>query len=365
MKILHIITSLGTGGAEKLIVETIPLYNSKGIEADVLVLHGNDTPFYNQLKQLKCCNLFTLRRSSYNPISIFKIIDFLKKYDLVHTHLFSALYFTAIAKFLSKSTTPLVFTEHSTSNRRFTKPIFRKIDSLIYNRYARIISITEEVNRVVLNHTGISPQKTLVINNGINLIKYKISEPLNKSLLNNGLCADDILVLQVSSFQYPKDQITVIKSLLYLAQNVKVLFAGDGIDRKKTEVIVEELDLVDRVLFLGVRMDIPQLIKMCDIAILSSHWEGFGLVAVEAMASGKPFIASDVPGLREVVQGAGVLFPQGDEKALADEIMKLINNKQYYNEVVDKCVERAEKYDINIMVDKTIELYKSVLREVK
>ena len=47
MKILHIITSLGTGGAEKLIIETIPLYNSKGIEADVLVLHGNDTPFYN------------------------------------------------------------------------------------------------------------------------------------------------------------------------------------------------------------------------------------------------------------------------------------------------------------------------------
>lgn len=365
MKILHIITSLGTGGAEKLIVETIPLYNSKGVEADVLVLHGADTPFYNQLKQLKCCNIYSLNLSYYNPISILKIVPFLSKYDLIHTHLFSAQYFTAIAKIFSLSKTPMVFTEHNTKNRRLNNQFWKLPERIIYSQYDKIICISVEIKHILENHIKFAETQLVVIENGINLEVQKNAFEIFKSHISQYLTPSDVLLVQVAGFRPQKDQSTLIKAFNYLPNNIKLILVGDGETRVSCESLVSSLNLSDRVIFLGVRNDIPSLLKTSDIVVLSSKYEGLSLSSIEAMASGKPFIASDVPGLREVVRGAGVLFPQGDEKALADEIMKLINNKQYYNEVAGKCVERAEKYDINIMVDKTIELYKSVLSEVK
>ena len=77
------------------------------------------------------------------------------------------------------------------------------------------------------------------------------------------------------------------------------------------------------------------------------------------MASGNPFVASDVPGLREVVINAGVLFPVGDEKQLANCISKLIDDPELYDSVVEACQLRAKQYDINNMVEKQITIYKS------
>lgn len=270
----------------------------------------------------------------------------------MHTHLFSAQYFTALAKILSGFKTPLVFTEHSTSDRRFSKKRFRLIDSWIYNNYTKIISITDEINRAVIKHTGISVNKTRIIKNGINLEKFISAAPQHKSSINSELKEEDYIIIQISSFRYPKDQPTVIKSLLYLPDNIKLVLVGDGVERIKTENLVQELGLTHRVLFLGVRTDIPSLLKTADVSILSTHYEGFGLVAVEGMASGKPFIGTNVPGLREVVKDAGILFPQGDYHKLAEEILKLMNDKEHYNRVAARCVERASKYDIDTMVDK-------------
>jgi glycosyltransferase involved in cell wall biosynthesis len=123
---------------------------------------------------------------------------------------------------------------------------------------------------------------------------------------------------------------------------------------------VQKLNLQQRVFFLGLRIDVPQLLKTADISILSSHWEGFGLVAVEGMASKKPFIASNVPGLAGIVSGAGILFEQGNSRALTMEIKKLIDNPTHYQSVVKACQERADKYDIKIMVDKHIQLYDTI-----
>lgn len=83
------------------------------------------------------------------------------------------------------------------------------------------------------------------------------------------------------------------------------------------------------------------------------------------MASGKPFIASDVPGLRDVVAGAGVLFPAGDEKILAERINELLSDDDYYEKVSQACLERSKEYDINRMVGQYIELYGSMMMKLK
>lgn len=364
MKVLHIINSLATGGAEKLILDTLPLLNRNEIQADVLLLNGEKHPFYYEMEQKKCCKIFSLGKLSvYNPIHIFKIVPFLKAYDIIHVHLFPSIYWVAIAYQLNNSQSKLIFTEHSTNNRRINNLIFKLPEKLIYHQFQKIICITNEVKEVLINHISKIKSKLLVIENGVNLEIIKNANKINLQSIDNDYNESTKYLIQVSGFKKPKDQATLIRALSYLPSSVKLFLAGEGITKLSCEKLVKDLDLKKRVFFLGNRSDIPSLLKTVDISILSTNYEGFGLVAVEGMASGKPFIASDVPGLREIVYGAGVLFPKGDEKQLAAEISKLLENPTHYQNVVNKCLERSTNYDISFMIEKTIKLYNEVIND--
>ena len=363
MKILHIINSLATGGAEKLLLETLPLYNSKGIAADLLVLNGTSHPFLTKLQSLKCCTIFSLGTSSvYNPLHIFKIIPYLKKYDIVHVHLFPAQYWVVLAKLISFSNIKLIFTEHNTSNRRLENPVFRFIDRYIYRFYTAIIGITPEIKTLLLKHTGLPATTFSVIENGVNLSIIKNGTALQKSEINAALKEADKIIIQVAAFREQKDQKTLIKAMLLLPEFCKLILVGVGPLKVECETLVAELGLQNRVLFLGARMDVPELLKMADIVVLSSKYEGLSLSSIEGMASGNPFVASDVPGLTEIVKGAGILFAQGDETLLAKEISALINDPEYYKKVVSACQQRAADYDINKMVAQHLKLYQDVAK---
>jgi glycosyltransferase involved in cell wall biosynthesis len=171
------------------------------------------------------------------------------------------------------------------------------------------------------------------------------------------------LIIQVSRFIYPKDQKTLIKALKLLPAYIKLLLVGDGDQRKDCEDLVVQLGLEKRVAFLGVRLDVPELLKAADVVVLSSDFEGLSLSSIEGMASGRPFLASDVPGLTEIVKGAGILFPRGNFEKLAEEILNLLSDADYYDEISENCMARAKHYNLNNMVDQYIELYKKLINE--
>lgn len=364
VQILHIINSLATGGAEKLIIETLPLYAKQGVKVDLLLLDGTANPFLEELASKKCCGIFNLGTSSvYNPVNIFKIIPYLKKYDLVHVHLFPAQYWVVLAKLLSFSDTKLIFTEHSTSNRRIRGSfLVRTIDRLIYKQYSQIICITDKVLQVLKNYTSADHKKLKVIENGVNIKKVKQAIPYQRSVLFEDIIEGDFIMMQVSSFQEPKDQKTLINAMQLLPDFYKLILVGVGPLKAECENLVTELGLQNRIVFLGSRMDVPQLLKTADMVVLSSKYEGLSLSSIEGMASGKPFIASDVPGLTEVVRGAGILFPQGNEDQLAHEIIHLCTDPDHYRIVAEACQQRAADYDISKMVAEHISLYQSLIK---
>jgi glycosyltransferase involved in cell wall biosynthesis len=360
LKIVHIINSLATGGAEKLLLETLPLYKEKGIHIDVVVLNGFEHPFMRKLQSLKCCTIFSLgSQSVYNPVNVLKIIPYLKKYDVVHVHLFPAQYWVVLAKILSFSKAKLIFTEHNSTNRRLENPLFRLIDKYIYTFYCTVICITEDIRTMLLKHTGSYVEKFLVIENGINLGSITKAVAIDRKKIDSALEEDDTILIQVAGFREQKDQSTLIRSMVLLPPGVKLLLVGEGVLKNQHKELVESLGLHKRVLFLGLRMDIPQLLKTADIIVLSSKYEGLSLSSIEGMASGKPFVASDVPGLSEVVSGAGILFSVGDEQALTNAISKLLQDAQYYETVATACQKRASNYAIETMVKKHITLYNS------
>lgn len=364
MKILQVINTLDTGGAEKLLLETIPLFNGKDILMDVLVFEKKQGVCLNKLDELNCCTIHSLNSNSlYSPFNVFKIIKHLNKYDLIHVHLFPAQYWVILAKIISFSKVKLVFTEHSTFNRRRQIPFFRMLDKFIYKQYDKIVCISNGVKNELINEFKLSLSSLETIENGININKFQNAVLLNRADIHELIFDHDKLLVQVSKFRPEKDQSTVIKSMSLLPDHYKLILVGEGPLRNECELLVNVLGLEKRVFFLGNRNDVESILKTADLSILSSHWEGFGLVAVEGMAASKPVIASDVTGLSEVVAGAGLLFEKGNELQLANIVRDLLlsENLDYYNEISNKCKNRAQQFDINNMVSNTINLYNNLL----
>lgn len=360
MRVLQIINSLNTGGAEKLLLDSLPLYEKKNIRVDILILQKTETPFLEQLQtNFKGRIFFSTVKSLYNPRQIRIVRKYIKNYDIVHVHLFPSLYWVALAKNSSKRFPILIFTEHNTENRRINNPTLRFFDKLIYRSYKIITAISLEVKIALIYKLKIKSDKIKVIYNGINVESFSYSE---RYPTTDFFSRENIkLMIQVSRFSKQKDQKTAIRALKLLPINYCMLFVGDGETRFACTELVKELELESRVLFLGNRMDVPKLLKTSDIVIQSSNWEGFGLAAVEGMAAGKPVIASNVPGLSNIVSGAGLLFERGNEYELAEKILSLESSELYYD-TKQKCVERSISYNINYMVDHTINLYNSLLQ---
>ena len=164
----------------------------------------------------------------------------------------------------------------------------------------------------------------------------------------------------VAGFRYEKDQPTVIRAISYLPDNYHLLLVGDGERRQEFESLINELGLQNRIHLLGLRNDVPQILKSSDVIVMSSHREGLSLSNVEGMSSGNPFVASDVEGLREVTKDYGVLFPHEDARYLASEIEKLSTDTEYRNDIVEKCKARANQYDIVEMAKNYNLLYKNL-----
>ncbi|RYD97535.1 MAG: glycosyltransferase [Sphingobacteriales bacterium] len=365
MRVLQIINSLETGGAEKLILDTIPHYVRAGIKMDLLLLWDDQQPFAEALRALDCCNIFVLKASVnkkdiYSPKQIFKIRKFLKNYDIAHVHLFPAQYFAVFAKMISGAKTSLVFTEHNTTNRRINNKFLKPVDRFIYSKYQNLVCITQEIYDIYAAYLG-SNNKLTLINNGVDLSIIKRAIPYSKRELLPQLADEDKIILQVAAFRPQKDQATLIKALQKLPDSFKLLLVGVGECLNECQELTTALNLQDRVFFLGQRMDVPRLLKSADYVVLSSHYEGLSLSSIEGLASGSPFLASRVPGLKEIVAGAGILFEAGNDTELAAQLLQLENNPQHYNDVVLKCCSRAEEYDIDQMIKKHITLYRNLV----
>lgn len=355
MRILHVITSLRTGGAEKLMVDLLPRMKAMGHDVALCVFDGVRTPFYAELES-QGVQVIPLGHSVYSPINLFKLIPLMRHYDIVHSHNTACQYFVAIASLFSPSR--IFTTEHNTSNRRRGSKIWRLLDRWMYGRYYKIICISEETRTLLLEFidapTCMYADKTCVVHNGIDVASYMYSR------LQTYPKFDAKTILMVSAFRWEKDQKTVIRALKQLGDKYRVLFVGGGDDTliRECKSLAEELGVKNKVAFLGVRSDVKNLMHQANILVQSSHVDGFCLAAVEGMASGLPVVVSDIPGVGDIVRGAGVLFPHEDAKELADIIRRLCEDDLYAKNVAVRCQERAKMFDIEVMVQRYLQLYK-------
>ena len=347
MKILHVITSLEIGGAQRLLSDLLPL-QAKTEDVTLLVYERVENDFEQKVQEAGVRIISLDEHDFHNPVVVFKMRKIFKGYDVVHAHLFPTVWWASLAARGLK--VKMVYTEHSTFNVRRTKAYLRPVEKYMYSRYDRIISISQQTQDALTKWLGASDGRFAVICNGVDTTRFSaVKKPvIPKSLI------------MVSRFAASKDQETVIRAMPYIDPEATLRCVGDGENLAHCKHLAEELGVADRVQFLGTRTDVAELIAESYIGIQSSNWEGFGLTAVEIMACGKPIIGTNVEGLRQVIEGAGELFEVGDYNELASKVNSLIDDESHYASCAEACKERSVLYDIHVMNDSYLNIYKEI-----
>ena len=337
-------------------VDLLPRLKAKDLDVDLLLFDGTDTPFRREIEAAGI-KVFDLGIGGYvySPLRLIRLLPFMRKYDVVHTHNTAPQMFAALCRIFSKA--KLVTTEHGGSNRRRSIRGFKLIDKWMYNRYNRVICIAAKTEKNLCEYLGKCKTKILTINNGVDIAKYSGATPSDEL---ERLVPGSRKLIMVAGFRWEKDQDTLIRALCLLPDKFHLFLVGDGVRRPELEALTKELALDDRVHFLGLRNDVAELLHAADYVVMSSHFEGLSLSSVEGMAVGRPMLASDVDGLREVVGGAGILFPHGDSKVLATRILDLDTNVEKYRTIASACGHRAAQFDISAMAEKYSQLYSTL-----
>lgn len=148
--------------------------------------------------------------------------------------------------------------------------------------------------------------------------------------------------------------------------NLKVIFVGEGELGHRLNDIAYKLNIQDKIIFTGFRADIPEVTSTFDIACLPSLWEGMGRSVLEAMASGKPVVASRVGGIVDLVQDGltGILVDPGDHQALAKAIIRLLKDKGLRQKMGEEARKRVdERFSTEKMVVEIEKIYNELLKK--
>ena len=203
----------------------------------------------------------------------------------------------------------------------------------IINRlFDKIIAVSENVKEKIINREKADPKKVITIYNGVDISDSNgfDSEKIKKSL---GLDSNNFIITMLANLTPVKGHkylLAAASEVIKRNNLVKFLLIGTGKDGFKQELqdLTYKLGIENDVVFAGFRSDISEILSIADITVLSSTTEGFSNAILEYMAAGKPVVATDVGGNRElIIDGkTGFLIPPNNPSALAEAIVKLLNN---------------------------------------
>ncbi|MEM5531614.1 glycosyltransferase [Pseudoalteromonas arctica] len=343
-KIVHITNDLQRlGGVQRLLVDLMTLQNND-FKFEVILTRGKN----EYVDELKALGVEVLHKSELGLLGVIKRLN---KADLVHTHLFPSIYIALL------SSTPTIVTEHNPHYRRRDLPLVKFLERILYKKFKKIVCISQGVKTVFLKNIKAEDSKTLVIHNGVNLDRFSQKEKLldiKKQRTKIGM---------VGRFAPQKDIKTLIKLMTLLNSSFELHLAGDGDLRQEYEDYCKSLNVDKKVIFHGQVNNVPHFLDSLDIYVQSSHWEGFGIAVVEAMAAGLPTFATNVKGLDNIAL-TEALFEVGDVDTLAYKIQKLANNVDEYNRISQAVVQQAKHFSINNTAIEHSAIYNEVINNV-
>ena len=327
-RVLQLIETSGPGGAENVLINLVDSFDKTKFQPLICLL--KDGWLHDQLRERGFDTVIIPQAKGLSASWIPRCASLVrqKKIDLLHAHEFVMNTYGSIVSRLTGI--PIVTTVHGKAY--YGEKWRRRMAYRFAARQSKMVAVSDDIKNFLIDRVGINADDLITIRNGIDIEAYSCARSGNgrkDTELNRGGA-----VLGTVGNLYPvKGQTYLLKALSKVAQtipSVTCLIAGRGELLGALQAEAAQLGIADRVHFLGFRQDIPQLLRQMDIFVLPSLSEGLPLSALEAMAAGKPVVATDVGGTHEaVVDGCtGFLVPPGDPEGLSDKITYLLKNRE-------------------------------------
>ena len=364
INILWLVDHLGYAGvlhgAGKYYLNTIPFFNKNKFNVILCVVRAED----NLTKYFKDEGIQVkhLGRSKFDPFvlnDLFKLVRSMN-ISLIHTHGYGSDNFGRIAGAFLR--VPTIVHAHD-ENKNY--PWHQKLADLLLSRFTKkAIAVSESVKESCIKVRRIPENKLFMMHNGISIgdfIPLK-TELLQKEKKRFNIEPASKVVGTIARLREEKGVKYLIESaakILKVFPRTVFFIAGDGPLRENLENLSKNLGIYDKIIFAGFCDNVPAVLSIIDIFVAPSVTEGFGLGIVEAMAMGKPVIATRVGGIREILKDdeTGLFIPPKNPDAISEKVIYLLKDDKETKRLGEKAIEESKKYDINTYVEELEKRY--------
>lgn len=316
-----------------------------------------------------------------NVVVFFKLIKLIRirKYGLVHVHTPAAAFLGRLAAKLARGkNVKTLYTAHGfhflKGGNKFKNLLFLTLER-IASQWTDALIVMNEEDYEAAKRYRLAPEGNLFFVKGIGVdttrFRPDLLTPGKKDSLKQQLnCSSDKVIGMVGEFNPEKRHIDLLDAagkVIKEYEGVSFVFIGDGPLLPKLQKLANSRWYKDKIKFLGYRSDIPQFLNVIDILVLPSVREGLSRTIQEAMASGKPVIATGVRGNRDLVrhEETGLLVPPKDSEALARAILKLLQDEELAERMGRKAREIAvTELSLDKIVEQTVAIQEELLDTV-
>ena len=374
MKICHLITSIDRGGAENHLISLIKKQN-KSSEILLIYLRGND--YWK--KELETMGVKVVKIKFLKLINIIRLIKVyieLKKIilnfnpDIVHAHLSSMELLASLLKFFNPKEINLVITKHldsffleaSFGQNLLIRGVF--IDKFIHKNADRIICISKQVKRYFTKKILLPTNKIRVIYYGVS--KEYFGKKKKFKLIDKNLNKKDFLICCIARHVKQKSLDFLILSFAEFIKknpNSKLLLVGNGPERNNLIKIAKENKVYKKIIWIKFSENIKDLLKISNVFVLPSKYEGFGMVFLEAMLTNTPVISTNISAIPEVIENNynGILIEPDNIKQMVSALNNIQDKKLIKKFSINSKKLLSNKFNLEAMYKKTNNVYYSIL----
>ncbi|MGH9434257.1 MAG: glycosyltransferase [Terriglobia bacterium] len=367
LKVFYFIDSLHLGGSEKQLVQTALRLDAAKYEVTVGCLHA-EGPLADPLRKARINVLeFDPKGGVGSPSSVremLRLARFLRRerYDVIHTFDLYSNLMGIPAAWLAR--VPLrISSRRDLGSWWWYTPRNRKILRKVLGLSHVIVVNSQAVRNFMIDDDGYSTGKIQVVLNGIDVDQFSQIKAGRREVLP-GLNPEHRVVTLVANMNVATkghaELIEAARSVCSRVPQARFVLVGDGRERAGLELRVQKVGLAGKVMFLGRRTDVPEILKCSDLSVLPSWAEGLPNVVMESVAVGTPVVATRVGGTPEIIEDevSGLLVPPRDPAALAAAIIRLLEDPELAARMASKAIETLrERFSFSRMIQELEALY--------
>ncbi len=328
MRVMFLSTSMGMGGADKQLLSAAQLMHAQGHDVCIVSLTELGPMGLEARSQGIRTESLDMRRGVPDPRGLIRLIRLVRawKPDVLHSHMVHANLMARAVRLFAR--VPVIV---STIHNIYEGGPLWMAAYRVSNGLVDHMTIISEAAADRFVKEGIVPRELLTcVPNGVDTERFRQVAPGTREALRSSIGVHDRFVwLAVGRFEIAKDYPNMLHAFAQVCQrdsSAVLLLVGHGSLQQETESLAQSLGLGDRIRFLGVRSDVPEVMAAADGYVMSSAWEGMPIALLEAGAAGLPIVATRVGGNHEVVRDgeSGFLVPPRDAEALGQAMLRLM-----------------------------------------